>query len=98
MGRGAHRNVLLLQLGRELEGGLSHIAHGLQRIEISAGHGLARWHHAHVDVLLVGGLDLLLLLLQQLDLLLNCQLLHCEKKEVSIKYASEGRSMVNKFP
>jgi hypothetical protein len=36
---------------------------------------LARRHHAHVQVLLLG-LDLLVLLLQQLYLLLNSHLLH----------------------
>jgi hypothetical protein len=64
---------LLRYLIRELES----IAHGLQRIEWTAGaDGLARRHHAHVDILLVGGLDLLLLLLQELNLLLDCKLFH----------------------
>lgn len=65
---------MLWDLARELES----IAHGLQRIEWAAGSdGLARRHHAHVDILLLGGLDLLLLLLQELDLLLDGKLFHC---------------------
>jgi hypothetical protein len=48
----------------ELEAGLLHITHGLQRIELTTVHGLARRHHAHVHVLLLRSLDLLLLLLQ----------------------------------
>jgi len=45
---------------------------------------LGRGNHAHVDILLVGSLDLLLLLLKQLDLLLDSQLFHCRQTWVSI--------------
>ena len=41
------------------------------------GQLLLLWDHAHVDVLLVGGGDLLLLLLQHLYLLGEGELLHC---------------------
>jgi hypothetical protein len=48
-----------------LVGELESIAHGLQRIESAiVAKGLTRRHHAHVDILLMGRLDLLLLLLQ----------------------------------
>lgn len=53
--------LLLSHLVWELES----IAHGLQRIESAVvTKGLARRHHPHVDILLMGRLDLLLLLLQ----------------------------------
>lgn len=72
---------MLRHLAGELEGILAHGAHGLQRIESSpVGKRLAGGDHAHVDVLLVRRLDLLLLLLQQLNLLLDRQLFHCEKR------------------
>ena len=41
---------------------------------------LLLWYHAHVDILLVRGGDLLLLLLQHLDLLCKSKLLHCKFK------------------
>ena len=44
---------------------------------------LRRWNHPHVDILLVGSLDLLLLLLEELDLLLDCQLFHCRNVMIS---------------
>jgi hypothetical protein len=73
----------LWDLVRELES----IAHGLQRIEWSAGaDGLARGHHAHVDILLMGGLDLLLLLLQELNLLLDCKLFHCDTNTLALNF------------
>lgn len=87
LGRRAQGKVLLMPGLGELEGGLPHVAHGLQRIEGSIMcHGLAGGNHAHVDVLLVGSLDLLLLLLQQLDLLLDSQLFHCGEEDVSIRH------------
>jgi hypothetical protein len=50
-----------------------HVGHGgLERVVAAGAKGLAR-QHVH---LLVGSLELLLLLLQQLDLLLDRQLLH----------------------
>lgn len=54
---------------------------------------MGRRHHAHVDILLVGCLDLLLLLLQQLDLLLDGQLFHCGARDglVSKTHEREGR-------
>ena len=38
---------------------------------------LSWWDHSHLDILLVCSLYLLLLLLKQFDLLLDCQLFHC---------------------
>jgi hypothetical protein len=46
-------------------------------------YGLTRWHHAHVEVLLLG-LNLLVLLLQQLYLLLDSHLLHYKESQVSV--------------
>ena len=37
--------------------------------------------HAHVDILLMGSLNLLLLLLKQFNLLLDSKLFHCDRKE-----------------
>ena len=85
----AHLNILLLHLVWELEGALvPHIGHvGLQRVEATArAKLLPRWDHAHVDVLLMRGLELLLLLLEKLDLLLDSKLVHwTEKASVSSK-------------
>ena len=49
---------------------------GLEGIETASIHSLVGRENAHVEVLLLGGLNLLLLLLQQLDLLLDSKLLH----------------------
>lgn len=78
LARGAHGLVgLLRQLIGKLESCLGgHVGHGLKRVEVAARAELARWHHAHVHVLLLCSLKLLLLLLQQLNLLLKSQLLH----------------------
>ncbi len=82
---------MLRHLVRELESGLVHVSHGLQGIEGSVvAHGLARRQHAHIDILLVGCLDLLLLLLQELDLLLDGKLLHYRPLATS-RHAGEGR-------
>lgn len=81
LGGRAHRDVLLRKLLGELESVLRrHAAEaGLQGIEAGAGAERLTWgEHPHADVLLVCGLYLLLLLLQQLDLLLDGKLLHCE--------------------
>ncbi len=81
----AHVEVLLWKLGRELETGLGrYVCHVLLEWVESAGHGLIRGHHAHVEVLLLSGLDLLLLLLQQFDLLLDRELFHCTKEEIRV--------------
>ena len=77
----AHLNILLLlHLVRELEAALGpHIAHGgLQWVEVTTRAELLPGRdHAHIDVLLVGSLELLLLLLEKLDLLLDSKLVHC---------------------
>jgi hypothetical protein len=70
-------HLLLLELelvgvGREVE--VLHLA--LQLLEL-VGQLLLLWDDAHVDVLLVGGGDLLLLLLKHFDLLGEGELLHC---------------------
>lgn len=68
--------LLLLALLRHLVGELeTRLCHG-QRSETAPRHRLTRGHHAHIDVLLLGRLNLLLLLLKQLDLLLDRQLFH----------------------
>ena len=54
----------------------------LEGVEATS-HGLVGGQHAHVEVLLLCSLDLLLLLLQQLDLLLDGELLHCINKKRS---------------
>jgi hypothetical protein len=87
----AHWSIHLLLLLRHLIGELEcalgrQILHllGLDRV-VSAGGQMLGWRdHAHIDVLLVGSLDLLLLLLKQLDLLLDRQLFHCRQTWVSI--------------
>jgi len=38
---------------------------------------MLRRNHSHINILLVCGLDLLLLLLKQFNLLLNSKLFHC---------------------
>lgn len=76
----AHLDVRLLHLVGELEGTLvTHVAHGrLEGVEPTPrAELLSRRYHAHVDVLLMGSLQLLLLLLEELDLLLNGKLVHC---------------------
>ncbi len=72
--------LLLLHLLRELKGVCvrRHVRHlALDRIAACAGH-LLRGHHAHVDILLVSGSNLLLLLLEHLDLLRYGELFHCD--------------------
>lgn len=44
-------------------------------LNIKVGQLLLRWDDAHIDVLLMGGSDLLLLLLQEFNLLRKCELL-----------------------
>ena len=64
--------LLLLKLLRELE--LWHSPHRALCLvcrEVDSWQLLLLGYHAHVDVLLVGSGDLLLLLLQELDLLLQ---------------------------
>lgn len=51
------------------------------------GDGLAGGYHAHIYILLMGRLDLLLLLLQELNLLLDGQLFHYQKRG---RLASDG--------
>ena len=80
---------ILLRHGRgELEGGLGRHARDilLEGVEATS-HGLVGGHHAHVEVLLLCSLDLLLLLLQQLDLLLDGELLHCIKEKEGTELA-----------
>lgn len=83
-----------------LVGKLESIAHGLQRIECAImTKGLARRNHAHVDILLMGRLDLLLLLLQQFNLLLNRQLFHCVGGDVSdVQSNNELRRGASLYP
>ena len=50
----------------------------LYRVAAAGCKMLSRRYHAHVHILLVGSLDLLLLLLKQFDLLLDCKLFHCK--------------------
>jgi len=78
LARSAHGLVgLLRELIGKLEASLGrHVGHGLKGVEVTARSELARWHHAHIHVLLLCSLKLLLLLLQQLNLLLKSQLLH----------------------
>ena len=89
--RMAHLNVLLLHLVRKLEGALGpHVAHGrLQWVETTRPELLAGGDHAHIDVLLMGSLELLLLLLEQFDLLLDGKLVHC-RKQVSVEKDNGG--------
>lgn len=72
---------MLLKLVRELEAGLRRkVGHGLlERVEAALAQSLSVLQHAHV---LISSLELLLLLLQQLDLLRNGQLFHCEEKHM----------------
>jgi hypothetical protein len=71
--------VLLWHLLRKLEvaGMRGNVGHLPLHLEVGAGQVLLRLYHAHVDVLLVGGGNLLLLLLEDFDLLCNSKLLHC---------------------
>lgn len=83
----AHLDVRLLHLVGELEGTLvTHVAHGrLEGVEsTSRAELLSRRYHAHVDILLMGSLQLLLLLLEELDLLLNGKLVHCRAGVLAI--------------
>jgi hypothetical protein len=76
--------LLLLHLVRELEAALGpHVAHaGLQWVEITArAKLLPGGNHAHIDILLMGSLELLLLLLEELDLLLDSKLVHLRVRE-----------------
>lgn len=71
--------LLLLHLARELEAALGpHVAHGgLEWVEVTPrAELLPRGDHSHIDVLLMGSLELLLLLLEELDLLLDSKLVH----------------------
>lgn len=86
---------LLLHLIGELEAGLgSQVLHLLlERVISSTRSQLLRWwNHAHVDILLVGRLDLLLLLLEELDLLLDCQLFHARRREHAHQRRQLGRA------
>ena len=80
--------MLLLKLVWELEGvhiwrQVWHLL--LQWVEATDwDHALVWRNHAHVDILLVGSLNLLLLLLKQFDLLLDSKLLHYQ--ELSVKH------------
>jgi hypothetical protein len=62
-----------------------HVGHTrLQWIKVpSCAQLLGGLHHAHIGVLLLLCLDLLLLVLQQLDLLLDGKLFHCDGVPVS---------------
>ena len=62
---------------------------GLNGVVLSTWSQMLGWgDHAHVDILLVGSLNLLLLLLKQLDLLLDGQLFHCTKRRVCVSIMS----------
>ena len=70
-------HLLLLELELVGVGGDVEVLHlALQLLEL-VGQLLLLWDDAHVDVLLVGGGDLLLLLLEHFDLLGEGELLHC---------------------
>ena len=81
--------MLLLHLIGKLEVALWDILHLLLLYGIAAARSqvLGGGNHAHVDILLVGSLDLLLLLLKQFDLLLNSKLLHCRSTSQQISDA-----------
>jgi hypothetical protein len=54
-----------------------HMGHLALHLEVGAGKMLLWWYHAHGNVLLVRGSDLLLLLLEDLDLLREGELFDC---------------------
>lgn len=95
LGGCSHRNtkrllrlLLLLNLLGKLE--LRHSSHGALALvsrKVDGWQLLLLWDHAHVDVLLVGSGNLLLLLLQELDLLLQSQLFHCRELTSLAKFA-----------
>lgn len=81
--RMAHGDGLLLHLVRELKGSLgSQVSQcRLQWVKCARAKLLGRGNHPHVDILLMGSLELLLLLLEELDLLLDGKLVHCKRKK-----------------
>lgn len=80
LGRGVHWHgkVLLRHLLRELEVVCvrRYVGHLSLHLEVGTGKVLLWLNHAHVNILLVRGSDLLLLLLEDLDLLGNGELFH----------------------
>ena len=66
-----------------------HIGHLSLHLKVGTGKVLLWLNHAHVDILLVCCSDLLLLLLEDLDLLGNGELFHCERYELATVRASE---------
>lgn len=55
-----------------------HVLHLALKLLVLGGQLLLLWDHAHVNILLMSGCDLLLLLLQHFDLLSKRKLLHCD--------------------
>lgn len=76
-----HAKVLLTLLG-ELVVRLLHVLHLALHLKLLAGEVLLGRDHAHVDILLMSGSDLLLLLLEGLDLLGDGKLLHHEGRQL----------------
>ena len=72
----AHWLLLKLEVGVRRDIEILHLT--LQLLKL-VGQLLLLRDHAHVDILLVGGGDLLLLRLQHLNLLCERELLHCER-------------------
>jgi hypothetical protein len=85
-GRIHRHSHLLLHLGEleTLSGLWGHVCHGCLALNGRVARKPLQWllNHAHVDILLMCGSDLLLLLLEQLDLLLKSQLFHHEGREL----------------
>lgn len=65
-------------MGRHTTHGHLALVHLLARIVGTRLHGLLLRDHSHIDILLMCSSDLLLLLLEELDLLLQSKLFHCD--------------------